>query len=99
MKNILVMLSLALSANAYAHGVSPSEVYTIVTTAITVSPTIATANMSEQKRKVLTGIEEYSQSGELSVELQAMVGNLQELDKTLSVEEALDLIIDATEKM
>ncbi len=95
MKKLVIAVTLLLSSNAFAHGLSPSEVYTILTTASTSAPTAATSEMSSPARKALAHIEEYSQSGELSIELQEMVKNLQLLDKSLSLEEALDLLIES----
>lgn len=93
MKAALLLLTLTLGTNAFAHGITPSEMYTLVTLATTIAPTEATAQLSTPARKIITQVEEFNQTGELSLELQQAVSIIQEEDKTLSIQDALDLLV------
>lgn len=102
MKTAVLLCALVLGSNAFALELSPSEVYTLSSLAITLSPTISTQNaseMSSRARKVLTEVEEFNQSGELSLDLQQAVRILQDEDNTLSVQDALDVMIERAESI
>lgn len=97
MKSVVLLCTLILGSNAFAHGITPSELYTISTLAVTLSPTISTENLSSPARKALTDIEDFNQTGELSLELQQAVKIMQTEDETLSVQDALDILIARAE--
>lgn len=99
MKSVVLLCALVLGTNAFAHGVSPSEIYTLATLAVTLSPTISTEQLSSPARKALVEIENFNQTGELSLELQQAVSILQAGDETLSVQDALDILIERAESI
>lgn len=99
MKTALVLLTLTFGANAFAHGLTPSEVYTIATLASTFAPTMVTADMSNGARKIIAHADEAAQNGELSVELQEMVRLVQAEDATLSEQDALDILVERAERI
>jgi len=97
MKSAVLLCALVLGSNAFAHGITPSQLCTVASLAVTLSPTISTENLSSPARKALVDIESFNQTGELSLELQQAVRILQAQDETLSVQDALDVLIERAE--
>lgn len=99
MKTALLVCVLVLGSNAFGNEISPSQLYTLSTTATTLYPAASTEEMSKSARRIVADIEEFNQTGEISPKLQQSVNILQEENNYLSVQDALDILIERAESI
>lgn len=105
MKTALLLLSLTLGSNAFAHGgFSPSEMNMLITLGTSLSPFITTQNITDASSGRLNGaykaiedVQTANQTGELSLALAQTVKIIQSEDSSLSVQDALDIIVERAE--
>lgn len=107
MKKLMIALTIAASAQAafafdattQITAITAAEI--ILSTAVTVATSEAVTISSElQKReaqKVLNEVQDYNQTGAISVYLENKIEALQAMDNNLSVDESVDLLISASE--
>nr|BDT28330.1 hypothetical protein BHI3_17960 [Bacteriovorax sp. HI3] len=108
MKKLMVALSIAamsqasfaFDATSQVTAITAAEI--ILSTAVTVATSeAASISTSEgQKReaqKVLMEVQEYYQSGSVSVYLENKIEALKSLDESLSVDESVDLLTEASQ--
>jgi hypothetical protein len=105
MKKLTIIALLTLSTQSFASfSVSNTVAYTlaeaIYSTAIPVASTGATTAASEQRNKealeLKNDIQDFFQSGNLTLSLQNKIKIAQELDSSLSQVEAIDLLLEVT---
>lgn len=104
MKTLITLLAIAFSANSFAHGtyLNPTERATLSPffgtsfTEATVNGTTDATSAKKASRKVLQDVQEYHQSGLVSVALEESIKNLQSI-RDISSDEAVDAIVDMAE--
>lgn len=91
--------SFALDATSQVTAITAAEI--ILSTAVTVATSEASSISSElekkEAQKVLLEIAEYNQTGAITVYLENKVEALRSHDQNLSTDEAVDLLIEASE--
>lgn len=105
MKKLIILAALVLSTQSYAFdSVSNLLAYTlaevIYTVAIPVGTTGAVTATTQQSQKealqLKNDIQEYYQSGSMTASLQNKVIIAQQIDSSLSLDEALDALVEAS---
>jgi hypothetical protein len=107
MKRILVIAvlmvmsqtSMALDATSQALAYSAAEI--IVTTAATIASSqvasLSSQMRKEEAQKIQNDIQTYTQSGAVTAFLEDKIAAVKTLDSSLSVDESVDVLIQATE--
>lgn len=95
MKATIALLALALSANVMAYSITDSTVLTSATPLLS-SATTSGGLEKVQAAAILNDSQEFFQSGKLSAFLAQKVSEVQS-ENEVSVEEAVDLLVNAAE--
>jgi hypothetical protein len=105
-KLIMMAVMLLTSKGSFAFDASSQTLaYTaaeiIVTSAVTIGSsqvsTLATQARKMEAKKILKDVQDYNQNGSLSIFLAEKVSLVKSLDITLSVDESIDVLIEASE--
>jgi len=94
MKTILTLIVLASSVNVFAYSVTYELGLTSQVTTLIVGVVTSGKSVRKEAGQVLKDSQEYIASGKLSVFLQAKINDKISQDESLTIDEALEIMVD-----
>jgi hypothetical protein len=107
MKKMTALFLLTLSLNAFSYSTTQAVAYTLAETIYVTALTVATSEVStnltsaetlrkEEANKIQQHVQAYFQSGEISVFLAEKINQVSKIDSTLSIDESVDALVEAS---